>query len=195
MSEDDPLASRTVLEPDAADLCAFCGGTEDVGEQERLGVRVRVCAGCTARFSPAHRPEPEPEPEPVGGGAGLPPTLGQHSGEVLRHLARVARIAAARPFTEEDCPRCAGVVHVYRRADGEVVRLAKEAVLAPAVPVADRWRVRDGRAEPAGDDPGQVGARLLHELVCGASPEPATPRLRQVWRAHRDAAGVDDGLG
>ncbi|WP_432504709.1 DUF6083 domain-containing protein [Kineococcus arenarius] len=194
MSEEDAPAPGAVVEPDPVGLCAFCGGTEDVGEQERLGVRVRVCARCTARFSAVPAPEPEPAPEPAGG-AGLPPTLGQHSPEVLRHLARVARIAAARPFTEEDCPRCSGVVHVYRRTDGEVARLAKEAVLATAVPVQDRWRVRDGRAEPAGDDPGQVGARLLHAVVCGAAAEPGNPRLRQVWRTHREASSADDGLG
>ncbi|WP_432495081.1 DUF6083 domain-containing protein [Kineococcus gypseus] len=170
-------------------LCAFCGGTEDVGEQERLGVRVSVCARCTARFARARTGAPEPAPQAPSPGVGLPPTLGQHSPEVLRHLARVARSAAARPFTEEECARCGGAVHAYPGADGEVVRLAKDAVLATSIPVGDRWRVRGGRAERAGDDPEQVGARVLHALVCGAGPEPANPRLAQAWRAHRAGGG------
>ncbi|WP_432572475.1 DUF6083 domain-containing protein [Kineococcus sp. SYSU DK005] len=175
--------------PRAESVCAFCGGLEDVHPQERLGVVVSVCAGCTARFSAARAPRVPAAPEPAAP-AGLPPTLGQQSSEVLRHVARMAQRAAARPFTEEECARCGATVHSYRAGrGGGRVQLAKDAVLATSIPVPDRWRVRDGGAEPAGDDPDQVGARVLHAPVCGAAPEPANARLRQAWLANRDGAG------
>ncbi|WP_432485718.1 DUF6083 domain-containing protein [Kineococcus esterisolvens] len=192
MSEDPGGAAPRSEEPDeepAGAVCAFCGSSEDVGEQERLGVRVRVCAGCTARFGRERRAQRAagPPERPVG----LPPTLGQQSSEVLRHVARMAERAAARPYAEEECPRCRAPVHVYRAVDGEGrVVLAKDAVLAESVPAATRWRVRDGRAEPSPGEPEQVGARVLHEVVCGAAPEPGNPRLQRAWRANRDAAGA-----
>ncbi len=169
-------------------ICAFCGGVEDVGEQERLGVRVRVCAGCTARFG-RQRPRERgtaASARPVG----LPPTLGQQSSEVLRHVARMAERAAARPYAEEECGRCGAPVHVYRSAGGaDRVVLAKDAVLAASVPAEVRWRVRDGRAEPFDGGDEQPGARVLHEVVCGAAPEPANPRLQRAWRGNREGAG------
>ncbi|NAZ85085.1 DUF6083 domain-containing protein [Kineococcus indalonis] len=173
--------------PGAEPVCAFCGGLEDVRPQERLGVVVSVCAGCTARFSAARAPRAVRAP--ASASAGLPPTLGQQSSEVLRHVARMAQRAAARPYAEQECARCGATVHAYRApGGGRRVDLAKDAVLAGSIPVPDRWRVRDGHAEPAGDDPDQVGARVLHELVCGAAPEPANARLRQAWRANRAPA-------
>ena len=160
--------------------CAFCGRSEDVAVTRRLGVDVAVCARCTARFS-APTP-PAPEPEPALGGA-LPPTLGQQASHVVQHVTRMARLVASRPFTEDDCPQCGAVVHTYPGPDGDPVALAKDSVLATLVPVEVGWRIEAGHAVPLTEDDDVVGARFLHAQVCGAGPEPANPRLRQVWRA------------
>ncbi|WP_369053964.1 DUF6083 domain-containing protein [Kineococcus terrestris] len=167
-----------------APVCEFCASADDVVVQERLGVRVAVCAACTARFAAA-RPAPPPveAPAPVG----LPPTLGEQAGTVLAHVRRMARLAAARPWTEEVCARCGALVHRYRSGDGDGrVDLAREPVLAAAVPPAARWEVVDGRAAPAaGDDPDRVGARVPHALVCAEAEAPANARLHQLWAANR----------
>ncbi len=159
--------------------------------QERLGVRVAVCAACTARFAAA-RSGPPPVEAPAPAPVGLPPTLGEQAGTVLAHVRRMARLAAARPWTEEVCARCGAVVHRYRAGDGDDrsgdghVDLAREPVLAAAVPPGARWEVVDGRAAPAaGDDPDRVGARVPHALVCADAEAPGNARLHQLWAANR----------
>lgn len=176
--------------------CAFCGTREpdaDVRTQERLGVQVAVCAGCRERFAGANAPAtkaPVPE-EPRG----LPPTLGQQSGAVFALVQRMARIAADRPYTEEECEHCGHLVHHYRDAAGDDVALAKESVLAVSVPDEERWRVVEDRALPAADldedDEDQVGARVRHAVVCPANPAPANPRLARMWTAHLTPPPVD----
>lgn len=163
--------------------CAFCGRTEDVGTTRRLGVDVAVCARCTARFTPTSTPAPDPEP--VTGRGALPPTLGQQASYVVQHVTRMAALVASRPFTEDTCERCAAVVHTYPGPGDEPVALAKDSVLASLVPLEVGWRIDDGRAVPLTGDDDVVGARVLHELVCGDGPEPANPRLRRVWRTTR----------
>ena len=176
----------TTEEPAGA-VCAFCGRDEDVEVRERLGVEIAVCRACTRRFAtPA---QVTPAPVPGASRVGLPPTLGEHSSAVVAHVTRMARLAAARSWSEEQCPRCSGQVHLYPGADGDRVALDKEPVLAASVPVEVRWRVQDGRAlDVVEDDPDQVGARIRHEEVCGAGPEPGNARLRQLWAAHRAPA-------
>ncbi|WP_240897097.1 DUF6083 domain-containing protein [Kineococcus vitellinus] len=176
--------------------CAFCGAQgEDAAVEatERLGVVVHVCARCRERFAGAAAPAAPADPVP-GPGPGLPPTLGEQTSAVVAHVRRMARRVAERTWREEDCARCGAAVHVHRDAAGEPVRLAADAVLATSVPVADRWRVRDGHAEAVGhDDPEQVGARVLHDLVCPAHPVPDNPRLARAWHANlaaSDTAGT-----
>lgn len=176
--------------------CAFCGSGEpeaDVRSQERLGVQVAVCASCRERFAGANAPAtraPVPE-EPRG----LPPTLGQQSGAVFALVQRMARIAADRPYREEECEHCGHLVHHYRAAADDEVGLAKESVLAVSVPADERWRVVEDRAVPAPDldedDEDQVGARVRHAVVCPANPAPANPRLARMWHAHRTPPPVD----
>jgi len=61
--------------------------------------------------------------------------------------------------------------------------LAPQRILAGVLPLGDRWRVDDGRAVLlTEDDADQVGARLLHALVCAAEPAPVNAQLRQVWK-------------
>ena len=174
--------------------CAFCGAQgEDAAVEaaERLGVVVHVCGRCRERFAAGTAPAAPADPLP-GTGPDLPPTLGQQTSAVVAHVQRMARVVAGRTWREEDCPRCGAAVHVHRDAAGEPVRLAEDAVLATSVPVADRWRVRGGHAEPVGhDDPEQVGARVLHEMVCPAHPVPDNPRLARMW--HANLAGADPG--
>lgn len=168
-------------EPVTTLVCAFCGRTEDVGVTRRLGVDVAVCAGCTARFSAPAVPAPPPGPDPDD--RALPPTLGQQASVVVQHVTRMARLVASRPFTEDECPDCGAVVHTYPGPDERSVVLGKDSVLATLVPTELGWRVQDGRAVPLTEDDDVVGVRFLHAQVCGAGPEPANPRLRQVWRA------------
>ncbi len=182
--------------------CAFCGSREpdaDVRTQERLGVQVAVCAACRERFAGANAPATKAPviEEPRG----LPPTLGQQSGAVFALVQRMARIAADRPYTEEECEHCGHLVHHYRDRAGADVELAKESVLAVSVPADERWRVvadravtvaeldrdraDDGYDEDDEDDEDQVGARVRHAVVCPANPAPANPRLARMWNAHR----------
>lgn len=176
-------------------VCAFCGADdEDAGVQvsERLGVAVAVCAACRERFAARPAPRPVPVDEPV---EGLPPTLGQQSSAVLDHVRRMQRLAAERPYVEEDCPHCGHLVHRYPGPDGGTVALAREPVLAAGVPDDARWRVRDGRALPAPDDDpddeDSVGARVQHAVVCPANPAPANPRLSRLWHAHLEPPPAD----
>jgi hypothetical protein len=180
--------------PDAPPVgCAFCGTREpdaDVRTQERLGVQVAVCAACRERFAgagtPVTRPPVVEEPR------GLPPTLGQQSGAVFALVQRMARIAAERPYSEEECEHCGHPVHRYRDRAGDDVGLAKESVLAASVPAEERWRVVEDRAVPVtdldtangDDDEDQVGARVRHAVVCPANPAPTNPRLARMWSAH-----------
>lgn len=177
------------------ETCAFCGAHDedaDVRTQERLGVQVAVCAACRERFAGAEAPVTRvPAVEPPG----LPPTLGQQSSAVLALVQRMARIAAERPFTEEECEHCGHTIHHYRDAAGDRVGLAKESVLAVSVPAGERWRVVADRAVPVGDldedDEDQVGARVRHDVVCPANPAPANPRLARMWAAHREPPPLD----
>jgi ribosomal protein L37E len=185
--------------------CAFCGTDDEdagVATQERLGVRVAVCAACRERFAGASTPPgpaaAAPRP-PAVEAPGLPPTLGQQSSAVLAHVQRMARRAADLPYVEEECAHCGYPVHRYRGADGEAVGLARESVLAASVPAEERWRVVGDRAVRAGDagaEDGedaedQVGARVLHAVVCPANPAPANPRLARMWSAHRTPPPAD----
>lgn len=171
----------TLVDSEPTLVCAFCGRAEDVGVTRRLGVDVAVCAGCTARFSAP--PAPAPDPTPDTGRGALPPTLGEQASAVVQHVTRMAELVASRPFSEDECPECAAVVHTYPGPDGDPVVLAKDSVLATLVPLEVGWRIVDGRAVPLTEDDDVVGVRFLHAQVCGAGPEPANPRLRRVWRA------------
>jgi hypothetical protein len=122
---------------------------------------------------------------------GLPPTLGQQSTAVFALVQRMARIAADRPYTEEECEHCGHLVHRYLDPAGDSIGLAKESVLAVSVPAAERWRVVGDRAVPTADlddhdedDEDQVGARVRHDVVCPSNPAPANPRLARMWHAH-----------
>lgn len=161
--------------------CAFCASTDDVEEQQRLGVTVAVCRACTERFATPPTP-PVVLPPPIR--TGLPPTLGEHASAVVAQVARMAQLVAARTWTEQECSQCGATVHVYPDVTGGSVVLDKDPVLASSVPVALRWRVEDGRAiDVVEDDPDQIGARIRHTDVCGVGPEPDVPRLRQMWAA------------
>ena len=171
-----------LLADDPGPTCAFCRSGVDVGVQERLGVSVAVCAACAARFAGARSSAPAPRRERVADPA-LPPTIGQGVTAVAQHVARMAEKLAARPYRDDTCGRCGADVEVYRDPAGDDVVLAPQKVLADVLPIGQRWRVDDGRAVLlTEEDPDQVGARLLHELVCAAEPAPLSARLRQVWK-------------
>jgi hypothetical protein len=178
-----------LLAEDPGPTCAFCRSGVDVGVQERLGVSVAVCAACATRFAGARTSAPAPRRERAVADPALPPTIGQGVTAVAQHVARMAEKLAARPYRESTCGRCDADVEVYRDPAGADVVLAPQKVLADVLPLGDRWRVDEGRAVLlTEDDPDQVGARLLHALVCAAEPAPVNARLRQVWKDNTAAS-------